>query len=146
MTDRKPTIGAAKLGMLLESKLNLNLMQNLESAAKPSQRKATKAENDARSTSRRNLKRGASQRSNTSGESPSKYSDDYSRMGEGMPPNEKMLKYIKRLASAAMPTVYSHKYIREQTKKAMRALEAMKNAEDEIIDDPNAVTGFNATL
>ena len=28
----------------------------------------------------------------------------------------------------------------------MRALEAAKNAEDEIIDDPNAVTGFNATL
>lgn len=26
LTDRKPTIGAAKLGMLLESKLSLNLM------------------------------------------------------------------------------------------------------------------------
>ena len=67
-------------------------------------------------------------------------------MGDAMPLNEKLLKYIKRLASAAMPTVYSHKYIREQTKKAMRALDALKNAEDEIIEDPNAVTGLNSTL
>ena len=63
-----------------------------------------------------------------------------------MPLNEKLLKYIKRLASSAMPTVYSHKYIREQTKKAMRALEAAKNAEDVIDDDPNAVIGLNSTL
>ena len=45
-----------------------------------------------------------------------------------------------------MPTVYSHKYIREQTKKAIRAAQDAKNAEDSIVEDFSAVIGFNATL
>ena len=35
--------------------------------------------------------------------------------------HEKLQKYIRRIAATAMPTVYAHKYLREQAKKAVRA-------------------------
>ena len=59
--------------------------------------------------------------------------------------HEKLQKYIKRIAATAMPTVYSHKYIREQTKKAIRAMQDAKNADDDF-DDDTPVIGFNSTL
>ena len=67
-------------------------------------------------------------------------------MGEPLMLHEKLQKYIKRIAATAMPTVYSHKYIREQTKRAIRAAQDARNAGDEIEDDPSAVIGLNSTL
>ena len=61
--------------------------------------------------------------------------------------HEKLQKYIRRIAATAMPTIYAHKYIREQTKKAIRAAQEAAKAEDDPLDeDFAAVIGFNATL
>jgi len=48
----------------------------------------------------------------------------------------------------AMPTVYAHKYMREQAKKAVRAAQDAANAaEDEALgDDGGAAIGFPSTL
>ena len=45
-----------------------------------------------------------------------------------------------------MPTVYSHKYIREQTKKAIRAAQEADKEGDPLDEDFSAAIGFNATL
>ena len=68
-------------------------------------------------------------------------------MGDPLYLHEKLQKYIRRIAATAMPTVYSHKYIREQTKKAIRAAQdAAKAGDDPLEEDFSAVIGFNSTL
>merc|ERR1712151_732286 len=133
--------GAGKLGMLIESGLAMNLVTNL--AAPPDQKSAK------RSRTKRAISRGASQvdnRSHSSGGTPSKYSG-YSAIDEPLLLHEKLQKYIKRIVGTAMPTVYAHKYLREQAKKAIRAAqEAANAAEDEALGEVTAATGFKSTL
>ena len=90
----------------------------------------------------------ASPRSHSSA-SPSKYGgSSYSQMDEPLLLHEKLQKYIRRIASTAMPTAYAHKYLREQAKKAVRAAADSRNVtgDDGFDEDQSAVIGLKATL